>query len=286
MTILTERVIKSLEQFNLTHNDAIIYLCLTKKGIVGPSDIETETKIKRARIYDSLKRLTEKGLVVQELGKKRSQYRITNPDSLLSELENQITNKKDAFKDLQEYFSYQPPSLRLSGIYFYNADRPLRLELKDLIKTSQKKITLMVIFSNAVNDDDLLSYDILAQKSLEGQEITLILNVNAGNWEFCADLFAKGVAIYHYPLVNQLSTLVYLIDDNVLCISTFEHHETRLRLQSGILFSEHHDLITVYQFLIQNFINQSVPLKTRLEELKKSIIYPSDRLKSLFGIKE
>lgn len=272
-------------ELDLTQNDATVYLCLLKRGASNPSEISKETKIKRARVYDSLKRLMERGFIIQDIEKKRPSYICSNPQLLLSELEEKIARKKEALDIIQSELMDDSVSKLVKGVFFFNTDASSRQRIRELMEESQKKITIMGVLPSSLRDGALFPIQLLTQKSLSGQEITLILNVQEKNWELCGNLFSKKIQIYHYPIVKKLLTVFHLIDDNILCISPIKRHNGRIELQYSIHFYGQQELITAYDFLLQNFISQSKSLKERFNELK-STIHSINSLKSIFGIEE
>jgi len=279
-----EDLINYLMQCNLTQNDATVYLCLLKQKLSDPSRITKETGIQRPRVYDSLKRLLERGFIVQDIKKKRPRYAISDSHILLTELQNQITYKKEACEMIQEYIVNQFPPSTEKGIFFYNKKEVLSSKLQSLMQTSERKIMIMAILPIPFTNEPLLSPELLGSKSLEGQEVTLLLNVNEKNWEYCLDLHTKKVKIYHYPLLERVPTFIHLIDDKALFINMIKQQDNKINLEYGMSFNGERSLIMVFNFLIEGFIKQSIPLVERFEELKKSVIFPINALKDLYGV--
>lgn len=283
---LEEKIIEYLEQCDLSRNDATVYLYLFKQGQSGPSEISGGTGIQRARVYDSLKRLIERGFIVQEIEKKRPQYTVTSPRILLSELEDEITRKKNALDEIKKNLIDRPPIPPLKGVYFYNTDASLRLKLQEIMETSVRKITIMAIIPDNILDEDLLPFKLLSKKKVLGQKILLILNIHSKNWEFCTDLFSENVRLYHFPYLKKLPALIHIIDDYALVISIYDQQNNHLVLRHGILIFGEKEITNVFDFIIEGFIEKSISFEKRLEELKKSIIYPTDKLKKIFGVNE
>ena len=286
MDIPMNELVEYIMECNLTQNDAAVYLWLLKHRVSNPSEISKGTGIQRPRVYDSLKRLMERGFVVQDLGKKRPQYMISDSQFLVKELQGQIESKTEARDVIKEQLMELLPFPTEKGIFFFNNDEALRLKLQNLMQASKKKITIMAICPSFVKKEPLLSSELLGKKSFEGQKISLLLNINPKNWEYCRDLFNKKINIYHYPHLKQISTMIHLIDDETLFISAFKQRRNKIVLEYGIFFSGDRNLITAFEFLIQGFISQSISLKERFDQLEKSVIHPTETLKGIYGIKE
>ncbi len=281
-----EQLREYLEQMDFTQNDAIVYLFLLNKGISNPSDISKNTKVNRARIYDSLKRLIERGFVVQEIEKKRPYYMITNSHLILKELEDEIKNKAESLEALKKYFMKQTPTPRRKGVYFYKSDTALQLKLFELIQASREKITILAPFPATFKETDIFPLELLTEKSLAGQAVTLILNVTAKNWERCVDLFEKKISIFHFPNVKPSSTLIHLIDNNSIMISIFNTEEGQIILQRGLFFDEDLGFVDAFDLILEGSISKSISLRDRLVELEESIVYPNKKLKSIFGLEK
>ncbi len=271
---------------DLTRNDAMVYLWLSKHKMANPSEIAVGTGIKRPRVYDSLKRLIERGFVVQEMKQKRPQYRATNARVVIRELENQIESKKEAMETIDKFMLQQPLGPTAKGIFFYNTDEALRLEIQDALQKSRESICIMAVAPTSFDDESILPSELLSKKSQKGQEINLILNINAKNWETCLNLSAKKVNVYHYPHLEKVSTLIHLIDGKSLCISYFLLHKAKIILDYGFIFSGKQDFIMAFRFLFKGFMKDSISLQSRMENLKKSIIFPQETLKEIYGLKE
>ena len=56
----------SLQSLGFTKNDSKVLLTLAKYNILSPADIAKFSGVDRARVYDSLNRLIEKGFIQKE----------------------------------------------------------------------------------------------------------------------------------------------------------------------------------------------------------------------------
>jgi len=57
---------KALQSLGFTKNDSKVMLALAKYKILSPADIAKFSDVDRARVYDSLNRLIEKGFIQKE----------------------------------------------------------------------------------------------------------------------------------------------------------------------------------------------------------------------------
>ncbi|MBL7051015.1 helix-turn-helix domain-containing protein [Candidatus Woesearchaeota archaeon] len=82
-----------LEEIGLSPNEAKIYTALLGIGLNTVSFISNKCKLHRANVYDSLKKLTGKGLVAYVQRDNTTLYEATNPQALLriiKEKENKV----------------------------------------------------------------------------------------------------------------------------------------------------------------------------------------------------
>ncbi len=97
-----------LEELGLAQNEAKIYETLLEQGELAVGVIAEKSGIHRRNVYDSLRRLTEKGLVFEILESKNTRYQATNPGKL-SELLNEKKQKLEAIlPDLSALYENVP----------------------------------------------------------------------------------------------------------------------------------------------------------------------------------
>jgi len=95
-----KKIIEGLQQLGFTINDAKVYITLLKLGVSNPATIADESGIDRARVYDSLKRLSKKNIVEMEKIKRSPSYKARSPAIVLQRIQNDLENKLQLSKDL------------------------------------------------------------------------------------------------------------------------------------------------------------------------------------------
>lgn len=70
---------KVFSQFGFSKNESLIYEALLREGELSVGDLAKSTHIHRRNIYDSLKRLIEKGVVFEILSPHENQYQAVDP---------------------------------------------------------------------------------------------------------------------------------------------------------------------------------------------------------------
>ena len=75
------------ERIGLTHNESLVYLALFKLGAAKAYDLIRETNLHKSRVYDSLDRLLEKGLIGSVMHEGVKHFAVLNPEHLLDFVE-------------------------------------------------------------------------------------------------------------------------------------------------------------------------------------------------------
>ena len=103
-----EEIIARLKSLGLTLYEAKAYIAILKKGVMTSTEVAKEAGIPQPRVYDVLKSLEEKGLILVSKGRPRL-YRAENPRTSLKRLIDRI--KQRIIEDYEKSVSI------LEGIY-------------------------------------------------------------------------------------------------------------------------------------------------------------------------
>lgn len=98
-----------LEEIGLTKNEIKVYLSLLELGATTSGPIIKKTGIHTSKVYDSLERLAEKGLVSHVIIANTKHFKAVNPDRLLDFLEDKKRKISDQEKEIKEIL----PALKL-----------------------------------------------------------------------------------------------------------------------------------------------------------------------------
>src|SRR3989338_2798739 len=85
-----------LEQLGLTKNQSLVYLSLLKLGSTTAQSIIKESGLHRSRVYDSLERLEDLGLVSYVVKDFKKYFQAANPEKLL----DYVDEKKEIVSQL------------------------------------------------------------------------------------------------------------------------------------------------------------------------------------------
>lgn len=84
-------MIDQLVKIGLTKHEAEVYLTLLQSGPTGAGEIIKRTSIHRNIVYETLDRLTEKGLVFEFKKQKISQFQVTDPQRILDQVKGTLS---------------------------------------------------------------------------------------------------------------------------------------------------------------------------------------------------
>lgn len=181
--LLNPEMIRNL---GLAVNEAKIYETLLKDGQCSAGHISKEAKINRRNVYDSLKRLLDKGLVFEIVQGKESQYQAVDPhklDEILSEKQRALSrvmpqlislyNNKSGkeqvyiYQGLEGFKNYMRDILRLGKDYYAIGAKSLWItkELSNFVdwfiaEARRKKIKFFMLYDHEVkgNHEKIVSY--------------------------------------------------------------------------------------------------------------------------------
>ena len=83
----------SLQGLGFTKNDSKVLLTLAKYKILSPADIAKFSNVDRARVYDSLNRLIEKGFIQKEPVKRGANYQVIPLEKIFQSIRSDYKDK-------------------------------------------------------------------------------------------------------------------------------------------------------------------------------------------------
>ena len=121
----------------LTPNESQVYVSLLKKGISLASELASTTNISRPHVYDSIKKLIDKGLVSYVIKDNKRYFKATNPKELLNFLEDEkdkISRKQIAIKKALPLLSrLQKEKETKTSVEVYEGKEGLKTVLMDIL---------------------------------------------------------------------------------------------------------------------------------------------------------
>ena len=127
-------MLKNLEEFGLSKNEAKIYYSLIKQNYATTSELYKATGIHRRNIYDTLDRLMERGLVFQISSNKTNHYQAVNPEKLQQILIEKNNNLLKIIPELSREFK---SLYRKEEVYIYQGIEGFKNHLRDVLELRQ-----------------------------------------------------------------------------------------------------------------------------------------------------
>src|SRR5438552_18827228 len=128
-----------LRDLGLATNEARIYETLLAEGESSVGQIAKKSQVNRRNIYDSLKRLQEKGLVFEILQKNENHYQAIDPRKLteiLEEKQQALSLVMPTLTKLYESTSHKEEA------YVYRGLEGYKNEMRDILRIGQNAYTI------------------------------------------------------------------------------------------------------------------------------------------------
>ena len=137
---------EALQTLGFTKNDSKVLLTLAKYKILSPADIAKFSGVDRARVYDSLNRLIEKGYIQKEPIKRGANYQIIPIENIFKSIREEYKQKINETLIIEKAISeLEVKSDELEPRVWAIGDRDkIRKKIKELIETSQNRIYFII----------------------------------------------------------------------------------------------------------------------------------------------
>lgn len=99
------KITEVLESVGLHKNEILIYIDLIKVGSSSAHDIATRTKIHRPNVYDTLEKLSKKGIVTQSIENNKKIFYPVPPKSLMSYLKQREYDLQNIIPEMEKIHS-------------------------------------------------------------------------------------------------------------------------------------------------------------------------------------
>jgi len=136
----------ALQSLNFTKNDSKVLLTLCKYKILSPADIAKHSSVDRARVYDSLNRLIEKGFIQKEPIKRGANYQVIPIEKIFRVIRDGYKQKIEDTLVLEKVIS----DLKITKeeteprVWAINSRSKIRKKIKELISTATERIFFII----------------------------------------------------------------------------------------------------------------------------------------------
>lgn len=144
---LTEPEIEEgLQTLGFTKNDSKVLLTLAKYKIFSPADIAKHSSVDRARVYDSLNRLMEKGYIQKEPVKRGANYQVIPIRRIFKSIRKGYRELIDKTLQLEDSINNLKVEEEESEarVWAVGTSDKIRQKIKDLIEDAEKRIYFVI----------------------------------------------------------------------------------------------------------------------------------------------
>jgi sugar-specific transcriptional regulator TrmB len=185
---------KLLQEIGLTNSEINVYTTLLKSGSIKVGDLMKQVNLHRSRVYEAINRLTEKGLVSYIIKNNIKFFEATDPERLLSYIEEQKEklNEKESKiqKIIPELRKQIPSSLPHAEAHVFAGKEGFKTIRKDVLKQKQD----LYLIGAVGKEDKFLQYFFPNFNKLRIK--------NKIKWKILYDGEVKGKKITKLPLME------------------------------------------------------------------------------------
>lgn len=251
-----------LRELGFTKNDSKVFLTLAKYKVLSPADIAKLSDVDRARVYDSLKRLMEKGYIRKEPVKRGANYKIISINKVFKSIRQGYKEKINDTILLEKSI----PELEVeeekpeSSVWSINSKRKIRNRIKQLINEAERKVLFIItpdLLMDELGGHEWILDEIWDKKFADCEvEIVIALKYFDGLKEEIKKLLNIDVQIHAIEGENVIP-FGLLIADNDFLLTTLDQVREAPEYTSGIWLEDGYDKqILGYEHLFKHFISQ------------------------------
>jgi len=255
---------ESLQSLGFTKNDSRVLLTLCKYKILSPADIAKHSGVDRARVYDSLNRLIERGFIQKEPIKRGANYQVIPIDKIFSSIQNEYDRLKEEAKIIKNAIinleiNPEAPEPRVWSI---NSKEKIRKKIKDLISQSNQRIFFIItpdLLMEELGGHEWITKE-LWNKKLQYSSSNIIIAIAKKYFEVMEaeikKLLRVKIEIYSIKEGDEIIPFGLLITDNNFLLTTLNQVNTAPEYTSGILLENgRENQIKGYEHLFRHFIS-------------------------------
>jgi len=250
----------ALQSLGFTKNDSKVLLALAKHKILSPADIAKFSDVDRARVYDSLNRLIEKGFIQKEPVKRGANYQIIPLDKIFKAIRD---NYK---KRIEDTLTIEKAIIELEidqeesepRVWAINSRDKIRKKVKDLISSSESRIYFIItpdLLIKELGGHEWILKEIWNKKFSSDMEVVIALKYSDELKDEIKKLLKTSVKIHSIEGDNVIP-FGLLIADYGFLLTTLDQVKEAPEYTSGLwLENGKQSQIIGYEHLFRHFIS-------------------------------
>ncbi len=267
----------ALQSLGFTKNDSKVLLTLCKYKILSPADIAKHSGVDRARVYDSLNRLIEKGFIQKEPIKRGANYQVIPIERIFKVIREEYKHKIEKTLILEKAISELEVNNEKSEprVWSINSREKIRKKIKELISSAKKRIFFIItpdLLMTELGGYDWILKDLWNKKFSSEIQVVIALKYNDTLKEEMKKLLKISVVI-HSIEGDSVIPFGLLITDNDFLLTTLDQVKEAPEYTSGLwLENGIPKQIIGYEHLFRHFISSECK---KIQLTPKKVPYPS-----------
>ncbi|MEE9377340.1 MAG: helix-turn-helix domain-containing protein [Candidatus Lokiarchaeia archaeon] len=255
----------SLQSLGFTKNDSKVLLTLCKYKILSPADIAKHSGVDRARVYDSLNRLIEKGFIQKEPIKRGANYQVIPIDRIFKVIRDEYKIKIEDTLLLEKVIGTLEINKEESEprVWAINSRGKIRKKIKELIVSSNEKVFFIItpdLLMQELGGYDWILKELWNKKFSSNIQIIIALKYNDTLKEEIKKLLKIAITI-HSIEGDSVIPFGLLITDNHFLLTTLDSVREAPEYTSGLwLENGTPKQIVGYEHLFKHFITSECKL--------------------------
>jgi sugar-specific transcriptional regulator TrmB len=135
---------ETLQNIGFTAKEAKIYLANLELGTTKPSQIGDKTGLNRVTVYEVLKKLKDRGVVIEIIKNNVKYYSAVNPENIIGQIKNRVKAAEHALPEMLAIYNLKTKKPRV--LFFEGLDG-----LKKIYQDSLTSKTEILTFTNSQN---------------------------------------------------------------------------------------------------------------------------------------
>ncbi len=250
---------KALQTLGFTKNDSKVLLTLCKFKILSPADIAKHSGVDRARVYDSLNRLIEKGFIQKEPIKRGANYQVIPIARIFKVIRDEYKVKIEDTISLEKIISELEIGKEESEprVWSISSRSKIRKKVKELIISAKERIFFIItpdLLMQELGGYDWVLKELWNKKFSSEIQIIVALKYNDLLKEEIKKLLKISVIIHSIEGDNVIP-FGLLITDNQFLLTTLDSVRDAPEYTSGLwLENGTPKQIVGYEHLFKHFI--------------------------------
>ncbi len=258
-------IVEALQSLNFTKNDSKVLLTLCKYKILSPADIAKHSGVDRARVYDSLNRLIDKGFIQKEPIKRGANYQVIPIPRIFKTLRDEYKRKIEDTLVLEKVITELEITKEETEprVWAISSRSKIRKKIKELINTAKERIFFILtpdLLMNELGGYEWVLRELWNKKFSTNIQIVIAMKYNEFLKEEIKKLLKVSVVI-HSIEGDSVLPFGLLIVDNQFLLTTLDQVKEAPEYTSG-LWLEHGTpkQIIGYEHLFKYFITSQCKL--------------------------